>query len=88
MKNIISAALLVVSASVMAQVYVPPSVDRNGNYREGHYRSEPNNTERDNYGTKGNYNPYTGEAGTRKPREDQGYGQNCGYTTSGRYICR
>jgi hypothetical protein len=37
--------------------YVPPSVATN-----------PNGTQRDNFGTSGNYNPNTGAVGTRTPR--------------------
>jgi len=37
--------------------YVAPSVATN-----------PNNTQMDNYGTRGNYNPYSGTYGTRTPR--------------------
>jgi hypothetical protein len=58
----------------------------------------PNRTVDDNYGTKGNYNPYTGESGTQ-PRSYERpnkaptyspptYGQQCGYSASGRYVCR
>lgn len=38
-----------------------------GTYVAPHYRSNPNNTRSDNYSTRGNYNPYTGGAGTRSP---------------------
>lgn len=37
--------------------YVPPS-----------HATNPNNTQMDNYTTRGNVNPYTGAAGTRTPR--------------------
>ncbi|WFU37324.1 hypothetical protein QA640_22800 [Bradyrhizobium sp. CB82] len=30
--------------------------------------TNPNGTQRDNYGARGNYNPYTGTTGTRTPR--------------------
>lgn len=40
-------------------VYVPPSV-----------KTSPNHTKRDNYGTKGNTNPYTGKPGTASPDKD------------------
>lgn len=33
----------------------------------GHYRTNPNSTNRDNYSTLGNVNPWTGEAGTILP---------------------
>ena len=48
--------------------YVSPSIDRNGSYRSGHFQTNPNNTQLDNYGTRGNLNPYTGTYGTRSPR--------------------
>jgi hypothetical protein len=96
MKNLAVLCIAVLASSAWAQTYVKPHVNRDGTYTEGHYRSNPNNTERDNYGTKGNYNPYTGQDGTRTPREDRPnyspptptYGQQCGYTSSGRYVCR
>jgi hypothetical protein len=68
--------------------------------RDGHYRTKPNSTVDDNYSTRGNYNPYTGQAGAQ-PRSYERpyqaptpsysaptYGQQCGYTSSGRYVCR
>jgi hypothetical protein len=47
--------------------YVAPHVRNNGSYVEGHYRSNPNETKLDNWSTKGNTNPYTGQSGTRNP---------------------
>ncbi len=38
----------------------------NGTYVQGHYRSDSNNTVRDNYSYKDNTNPYTGSTGTNK----------------------
>ena len=46
--------------------YVNGYTRKNGTYVAPHYRSSPNSTQRDNYGTYGNVNPYTGERGTRK----------------------
>jgi hypothetical protein len=48
--------------------YVAPHVNSRGSYVDGHYRSNPNSTQYDNYGTRGNVNPYTGSYGTRSPR--------------------
>jgi hypothetical protein len=39
----------------------------NGTYVAPHYQTNPNNTQMDNYGTRGNVNPYTGVTGTRTP---------------------
>jgi hypothetical protein len=48
--------------------YVQPHTTSNGTYVSGHYQTNPNSTQFDNYGTRGNVNPYTGEVGTRTPR--------------------
>jgi len=49
--------------------YVKPHYNSSsGTFTSGHYRTNPNNTQRDNYSTRGNYNPYTGSYGTRIPR--------------------
>jgi hypothetical protein len=45
--------------------YVAPDIRSGGTYVPGHYRTNPNNTQFDNFGTRGNYNPYTGQTGTR-----------------------
>lgn len=36
-----------------------------GTYVPSHQRTAPNSTQSDNWTTKGNTNPYTGQAGTR-----------------------
>ncbi len=38
-----------------------------GTYVTSHYRTAPNSTNRDNFSTKGNLNPYTGEKGYVQP---------------------
>ena len=40
----------------------------NGTYVEGYQRTSPNNTQMDNYNTRGNSNPYTGNQGSRTPK--------------------
>ena len=45
--------------------YVNGYTQTNGTYVQGHYRSSQNSTNHDNYSTSGNYNPYTGSAGSR-----------------------
>lgn len=39
-----------------------------GTYVQPHQQTNPNSTQRDNYGATGNVNPYTGAVGTRNPR--------------------
>ena len=48
--------------------YVQPHVTQQGTYVQPHYQTNPNNTQMDNYSTRGNVNPYTGQIGTRTPR--------------------
>ncbi|HZS64239.1 MAG TPA: hypothetical protein VFA53_07065 [Xanthobacteraceae bacterium] len=48
--------------------YVNPYTRSDGTYVAPHYQTNPNNTQYDNYGTRGNYNPYTGQYGTHSPR--------------------
>jgi hypothetical protein len=75
MKSIINtilavAAFTAVTGSLSAEVSVDGYYRRDGNYVEPHYRSNPNNTATDNWSTRGNVNPHTGEYGTR--RQDDG----------------
>jgi len=48
--------------------YVQPHFNSSGTFTQGHHQTNPNNTQFDNYNTRGNYNPYTGAYGTRSPR--------------------
>jgi hypothetical protein len=45
-----------------------PYVDRNGHYHAPSRQTIPNGTQRDNFGARGNYNPYTGRIGRGTPR--------------------
>lgn len=60
-------ASLLLPVSVSAQVRVKGYVNKNGTYVAPHYRSKPNSTTLDNYSTRGNYNPYTGQVGSKDP---------------------
>lgn len=48
-------------------VRVSGYVKKDGTYVAPHYRSAPNRSALDNYSTRGNYNPYTGQAGKKDP---------------------
>ncbi len=48
-------------------VRVSGYVKKDGTYVAPHYRSAPNRSTVDNYSTRGNYNPYTGQAGKKDP---------------------
>lgn len=52
--------------------YVQPHFNSNGSYTDGHYRTNPDSSRSNNYGSYGNYNSHTG-----------GYGD--GYGRSKRY---
>jgi hypothetical protein len=56
------------SGSNPSSHYVSPYTTQNGTTVQGHYQTNPNGTQMDNYGTRGNFNPYTGQTGTRTPR--------------------
>jgi len=61
-------SLLSIASTLCAQEWVNGYTRQNGTTVDGHYRSTPNGNPNDNWTTKGNYNPYTGEAGTRNPQ--------------------
>jgi hypothetical protein len=76
-KILIMLFLSILSFTAAGDVYVHGYTRSNGTYVAPYYRSDPNNTTNDNWSTKGNMNPYTGQSGTKNPTFDQpGYGQN------------
>jgi hypothetical protein len=48
--------------------YVQPYTNSHGTEVQGHYQTNPNSTQRDNFSARGNVNPYTGSIGTRSPQ--------------------
>lgn len=64
-KKILVLLFLFFPIAVSAQKYVNGYHRKDGTYVQGYYRSERNGTNRDNWSTKGNYNPYTGSRGTK-----------------------
>jgi hypothetical protein len=77
-KWILAAVLAFAATGASAQYYgtgsnpnsrsVQGYTTRNGTYVQPYVATNPNSTQRDNYGASGNVNPYTGVAGTRHPR--------------------
>lgn len=57
--------LFELSAASGGSVRVRGYMRKNGTYVAPHNRSAPNHTKSDNWSTRGNINPYTGQAGTR-----------------------
>ena len=47
---------------------VRPDFRRDGTFSPGHRRTNPNRTDKDNYGTRPNTNPWTGKEGTRSSK--------------------
>src|SRR3954453_2118311 len=70
-------AAIALPAAVSAQVYVHGYTTKSGTYVAPHYRSSPDSNPFNNYSTKGNVNPYTGQAGTKNP-----YGSSSTYSNS------
>jgi hypothetical protein len=61
----ITAAALCITSVASAQTYVRGYYRSNGTYVAPHYRSNADGDFDNNWTTKGNHNPYTGEYGTR-----------------------
>lgn len=63
--------LLAFSSAAKTDNYVRGHTRSDGTYVQPHYRTNPNSSAYDNYSTKGNVNPYTGEQGTVDPYKTQ-----------------
>ena len=73
-----AAALMLAATAAQAQSYGTGSNPQthatsgytrsNGTYVAPYVATNPNGTQRDNFGASGNYNPYTGTYGTRTPK--------------------
>ncbi len=62
---------IVVSVCEAKTVRVKGKTRKNGIYVQPHYKSSPDKSRYNNYGTKGNVNPYTGKKGTKDPFKHQ-----------------
>lgn len=51
-----------------SHVTVRPHTRRDGTHVDGHRRTGPNSTQRDNFSSKPNVNPYSGKPGTKEPQ--------------------
>jgi hypothetical protein len=56
-----------VGTAVAGDTYVHGYTRRDGTYVQPHYRSAPDGDRSNNWSTRGNVNPYTGQMGTRSP---------------------
>ncbi len=66
---VFSFAVIVTAAVASAQgnVRVDGYTRKDGTYVQPHYRTAPDNSRTNNYGSQGNVNPYTGQQGTANP---------------------
>jgi hypothetical protein len=66
---VISFTLAVMATPAFAQStqYVPGYLRADGTYVQGYYRTVPDSNPYNNYSTRGNVNPYTGQPGYRSP---------------------
>lgn len=66
---VVAVGLAALSAGgvAMADTSVRGYTRHDGTYVQPHVRSPSNSTTYDNYSTRGNTNPYTGQAGTHNP---------------------
>ena len=62
---VMAGGILGFTSTVDAAVRVRGYTRSTGTYVMPYYRSSPNSYRFDNYNSRGNYNPYTGRAGTR-----------------------
>jgi len=69
---VLTVAALAVASTASAQVHVNGYTKRDGTYVAPHYRSSPDSNPYNNYSTRGNVNPYTGQAGTKNPSNSYG----------------
>ncbi len=58
---------LLLSASAFADQWVNGYMRKDGTYVQPYMRTTPNSNPYDNYSTKGNTNPYTGQKGYENP---------------------
>ena len=80
MKKIFILLLMLSMIPVYAQ-YVKGYYRDNGTYVQGYHRTNADSSKYNNYSTKGNYNPYTGQTGNVDPYKNN-YGYNTGRSSS------
>ena len=66
-KTLFILIFLMSSQVAHASRHVKGYVKKDGTYVAPHQRSDPNRTQRDNYSSKPNVNPYNGKKGTKEP---------------------
>lgn len=85
MRYIIAIMMLLITATASADVYVQGYTRSDGTYVSPYYRSSPNSSQYDNYSSRGNYNPYTGERGYSDPSGMGDFGHTRQYNPQSLY---
>lgn len=62
---------IAITTPALADEYVQGHYRQNGTYVQPYHRSSPDNSVYNNYSTRGNVNPYTGQVGTVNPYQQQ-----------------
>lgn len=70
MKTLAVIGLMGLISNLNADQMVNGYVRKDGTYVAPYMRTSPDNTNRNNYGTEGNVNPYTNQAGRDKPDDN------------------
>ena len=83
-KFIIAVCLLTVGSVAMADTYVNGYYRQDGTYVKPHYRSNADGYTFNNYSTRGNVNPYTGQQGYRTYNYNS-YGNSYGNSYNNNY---
>lgn len=73
MKLLLPLLFVVISNVALADTHVRGYTRQDGTYVEPYYRTDANSTKYDNYSTKGNTNPYTGQEGYKNPESNNQY---------------
>ena len=74
MKPLIFVVALLIGTSLFGQTpsqgdhKVPQYKKKDGTVVAPHYQTNPNSTQKDNYGSTGRYNLHTGKQGTKTPK--------------------
>lgn len=73
----VAISLLGWTSAALSDTYVRGYTRNDGVYVQPHHRTNPDSNRFNNYGTQGNVNPYTGQAGTVDPyKPTNPYGAN------------
>lgn len=65
--GLIILVFLIIDTHAKSTVRVRGYTKKSGTYVAPHNKTSPDKSKLNNYGTKGNYNPYTGKEGTKDP---------------------